>query len=422
LKRLSADKLVIVVSHDREYAEEYADRIIELSDGQVVSDCQANCTAEPAENRGLSFDEEGITVPSFYSLTEEDRLAINDYLRNAEKEVRLTVKKARRKEFVPTKEEEDGKTVRPFALIRSKLPLKTAFRIGSHALKVKKFRLFMTVFLSLVAFTLFGLSDTFGSFDRVEVCKRSIRDSGITYSAVVKETKHFYDDGEFAYWDEKNLTDEDIRQINLTHPVYAHGVYTYGVEEKFFGLTQIEYGDYAEEAGLYATYFTGVTELGEDELKPLSFSLLAGEMPKGDRKEMAITAFLARTFMKGGLFEGQYAEDGTPVYTPIATPADMVGKTLPLGEYGEYRVSGILDTGRYEEAFARLNRTDTSDLLMEFFLQSELEDCNRHGFNCLAILGKGGLDVLTENQKDVLHLSFEAHTDYENREWVGCYS
>ena len=38
LKKLSQSKLVIVVSHDREFAEKYADRIIELKDGKVISD------------------------------------------------------------------------------------------------------------------------------------------------------------------------------------------------------------------------------------------------------------------------------------------------------------------------------------------------------------------------------------------------
>lgn len=38
LKRLSKDKLVIVVSHDREYAEQFGDRIITLKDGKVVED------------------------------------------------------------------------------------------------------------------------------------------------------------------------------------------------------------------------------------------------------------------------------------------------------------------------------------------------------------------------------------------------
>lgn len=38
LKNLSRDRLVVVVSHDRESAEKYADRIIEIADGQIVSD------------------------------------------------------------------------------------------------------------------------------------------------------------------------------------------------------------------------------------------------------------------------------------------------------------------------------------------------------------------------------------------------
>lgn len=40
LKKLSEEKLVIVVSHDREFAEQYGDRIIELADGKVISDVE----------------------------------------------------------------------------------------------------------------------------------------------------------------------------------------------------------------------------------------------------------------------------------------------------------------------------------------------------------------------------------------------
>ena len=49
LKKLSKDKLVIVVSHDREFAEKYADRIIRLKDGKVSSDTAENLTAKPVE-------------------------------------------------------------------------------------------------------------------------------------------------------------------------------------------------------------------------------------------------------------------------------------------------------------------------------------------------------------------------------------
>lgn len=46
LKKLSKDKLVIIVSHDREFSELYADRIIELSDGNVISDVEVENSEE----------------------------------------------------------------------------------------------------------------------------------------------------------------------------------------------------------------------------------------------------------------------------------------------------------------------------------------------------------------------------------------
>ena len=41
LKTLSKEKLVIVVTHDRDFAETYGERIIELADGKIISDTEA---------------------------------------------------------------------------------------------------------------------------------------------------------------------------------------------------------------------------------------------------------------------------------------------------------------------------------------------------------------------------------------------
>ena len=76
LKKLSNERLVIVVSHDREFAMQYADRIIELADGEVISDTQRVCDAEQTTS-SLLFNDDTIQIPSGYHLTEEDRKAIN---------------------------------------------------------------------------------------------------------------------------------------------------------------------------------------------------------------------------------------------------------------------------------------------------------------------------------------------------------
>jgi len=51
LKSLSTHRLVIVVSHDAEYASHYADRIIELSDGKIVHDSMPEASTEPSLSR-----------------------------------------------------------------------------------------------------------------------------------------------------------------------------------------------------------------------------------------------------------------------------------------------------------------------------------------------------------------------------------
>ena len=53
LQDLAKDKLVIVVSHDRETAEQYGDRIIEMKDGQILSDTSQNPSTPKRSKAGL---------------------------------------------------------------------------------------------------------------------------------------------------------------------------------------------------------------------------------------------------------------------------------------------------------------------------------------------------------------------------------
>ena len=54
LKKLSKDTLVMVVSHDREFAETYADRIIELKDGKIISDVSKTSEKEESISTNIS--------------------------------------------------------------------------------------------------------------------------------------------------------------------------------------------------------------------------------------------------------------------------------------------------------------------------------------------------------------------------------
>lgn len=63
LKKLSARRLVVVVSHDRDFAERYADRIIELKDGKIVNDSVRGASAAlSSETHAVAFKRSRLPV------------------------------------------------------------------------------------------------------------------------------------------------------------------------------------------------------------------------------------------------------------------------------------------------------------------------------------------------------------------------
>ena len=68
LKRISKDRLVVIVSHNLLEADEYADRIIELEDGKIISDRIKSKT----NNKKFILKDETLYLPHNRSLTKEE--------------------------------------------------------------------------------------------------------------------------------------------------------------------------------------------------------------------------------------------------------------------------------------------------------------------------------------------------------------
>ena len=117
LKGISKEKLVVLVTHDREFAEKYGDRIIELADGVVINDTDKT-----------------------YQFTEKE----------AEMEMR-----------------------------KPRLPLKAALKIGCSNFGHHPFRLFSTILLSVIAFSLLGIALTVAFMNPVKVYSDAIIDSNM---------------------------------------------------------------------------------------------------------------------------------------------------------------------------------------------------------------------------------------------------
>ena len=113
LKEISKEKLVIVVSHDIEAANTYADRIIELSDGNIIKDTKTD---------------------------------------------------------IQTKEE-------PFNLTKSKLPFSYSLKMAVKSLNIKPLKLFMTCILTAMALIFMGFTINCLVFDKETFITNTMKDN-----------------------------------------------------------------------------------------------------------------------------------------------------------------------------------------------------------------------------------------------------
>ncbi len=177
LKKLSQTKLVIIVSHDRDFAEEYGDRIIELKDGKIISDKTKEYVAPKTLNENVTVvNDNVIDIKEADKLSEADFKEIYKLIKkqkgevlisSGEDTVKATKKAAKVNEgnhsevFADTTKidmkEYDGSQTK---FIRSRMPFARAFKMGASGLKTKPIRLIFTVLLSVVSMTLFGTAST----------------------------------------------------------------------------------------------------------------------------------------------------------------------------------------------------------------------------------------------------------------------
>ena len=71
LKEISKDKLIIMVTHNKELAVQYSDRIIEFKDGEVENDTQANEIKKIKENEDKLYRDEKENNSDYFVLIDE---------------------------------------------------------------------------------------------------------------------------------------------------------------------------------------------------------------------------------------------------------------------------------------------------------------------------------------------------------------
>lgn len=250
LKKLSADKLILVVSHDREFAEKYADRIIELKDGKIISDVVKTCIETQPQTDKLTFiDNDTVLVRKGAELEKDDLKKLSDFFSAADCDVIVSKNPDEITKFKNTANvsQERAKTVfkentsatktRQYtpdecSFIKSRMPLRRAIKIGASGMKIKPVRFVFTILLAVIAFSMFGMFSTVMFYDAQDVAINSLRDSGEQYinaSGQMVIDISTYENGklkeQFNVTEKATYTDEDISALRNKYgdgviPVY----------------------------------------------------------------------------------------------------------------------------------------------------------------------------------------------------------
>ncbi|MBR6020318.1 MAG: ABC transporter ATP-binding protein/permease [Lachnospiraceae bacterium] len=422
LKKLSKTKLVIIVSHDRDYSEQFADRIIELADGCVISDTELKSVDELQSVQEVDFPKEngahpgksGVHVEGGYQLTDEDIERINYYLSlQSENNVLVTdgaLVSPKRDRFQQTDEAAIVPEKTKFELIKSKLPWKRSFGIGLNSIRHRKAALFFMVFLSVVAFTLFGVADVFVSYDRVTCIVDTLKESEAPYLSLQKEPDYlnFREDADTGF------SEEEIKQIE---EALGEKLLTVSSSGSFLQLFNF-YGssgftrDYDRNATqIYPRYSSAVIEANRDSLDAVGAKLRCGRLPEPNSTEVCISQIAAIGITRYGdeKYRGKNIED--LIGTRLRTFRDT-------SKEGDCVVVGILDIPVDYERYERLLLTDVSMLseaeriVRQLTERMAMYEC-AYGVPSFVFCGEGSRDLVVNDALCSFGLAGNAFWDWE---------
>lgn len=238
LKKLSKEKLVVIVSHDLEIAETFADRIIRLVDGklaedttiidQVATSCVTLSGNTVYVKKGAKLNDQELATLG-KAIAEEKKIAyVNDQTFRAKQSTEsILLEQAKNLKPNPLSYKDDLKELEDKAkqkdkknkFVRSKMKTTSSMWLGLRSLKVKPLRLIFTIFFSVLAFTLFGMFDTLSQFDKMKSIALLLEEN--TYPTITASSTYTDKDANSSI----RLGQQQIDEINKQTGYNFRGLY-----------------------------------------------------------------------------------------------------------------------------------------------------------------------------------------------------
>lgn len=254
LKELSRDRLILVVSHDRENAEQYADRIIELKDGEVLSDRVINEISNAQVSTLTVGNDNGIDV-----VNDGQESDVANSTQYQEIELGVDSSKSKRKQKVS-----------------GNMPFKSALSYAFNNLCHKKFRVIASIILFIISLALFNFAYATSRFDIYNTTYNTFKDAGytnVTLQSWYENKKYDYITAEFG--------EEAV-------PIYHDRSYIIDYSEK----NAIDNGYYQDSVNVAMPIDSGIVE-------KMGFTELYGRLPMKST-EICISKYLAESILYSG--------------------------------------------------------------------------------------------------------------------------
>ena len=352
LKSLSRECLIIIVSHNINDANKYADRIIELKKGQVISDKSRNpCFADKAvlENGELYY-------PYDKTLDDEDVEIINEGLKTG----RMSKFVRQFDKFIPTPPQEiESKNVE---LNKTTLPFKKEIKFSALFLKNKVFSIALSSFMVAAIMIIMALAQTIIAFDGNDIISEEMIESdfaGILVQKATTEADRMLYGNSQRYF--KHVTQGDInafRKAGYEGDIYELNSYELCLHSSavqgFAGI----YPTYLQQS-LYIKSTLGTLKVDEEFLRQKFGTLeYVARVDKFDPAGVIITDYVADSILKyNEAYRGLSYEDLLGEYSYNSYVRGYINGIIKTDYAQKYK--GLFDdfySGNYEK-FSEL-RTD----------------------------------------------------------------
>lgn len=379
LKKLSKEKLVVVVSHDRDFATTYGDRIIELADGKVISDQERVVEDGEVVFKNVNTFEDTLVISNGASLTDEDAKKIIDTIKQMGGEAVITFgeeKNQKVKKAIELKTEQvKGTFVKSKPLpelsaekekkefVKSKLPLSHALKMGTSGFKRKPIRFAFTVFLSVIAFMLFGVMSTLMFYTPAYSVSRALQEKNyknvvmsksydyIERSITVKTDGTAIIEGDYKESAKALFGSSEIEELNKNDlGLNFAGIYTLSNPDKDARKIPLQGVQIKSENTAYFKIreMTGFSDCGHDYLINSGAQILHGRYPNAktagmEYEEVAVPEYVYELYKASSDFIVDYETFINKVIIVVQTTNGVKHQLKPTGIY---RIS---DLSKYEK-------------------------------------------------------------------------